>query len=374
MPTNTTKLIEVLDVQAGKTKTTDLYTENGNEIVTSGTSLMEQAPYPLDFYGQPTVDPRRVSIPLTEAALGALQTDNFPDLLRMGVRFDVFGGYNETATVYEGIVKRIPSTKHQEEYQDDAGLGVPPIVLEGQDYPTVAVSIGGGKIIPNYKRGFLIEVSEEIQRFDMSGKVRDTANQIGRAMRVGRDQAVMNVLTTTTNYNVLNLNDQAGNNTQTLTFSPINLNLALALMVTQKDRISGQYLGVAPQVLVIGPLLERFARTLISSPEMMRVGGNTTNDVYGQGTGNPFFGAVSKIIVSPRFGASYQWALIDPFRLIYFQEVEGLQVLTEAGNMTSETWLKRDVIRYKARDWYGVGMRDDRYGFYSDSTTAPIAS
>lgn len=372
---NATKLIEVLDVQAGKVKETTIYQEDNNgRVEIAGQSLMEAGPYPLDFYGKPTIDPQKVSVPLTEAALGALQTNNFPDLLRMGVRFDVFGGYNETATVYDSIVKMIPSSKHQEEYQDDAGLGTPPIVLEGQDYPTVAVSIGGGKIIANYKRGFLIEVSEEIQRFDMSGKVRDLSNQIGRAMRVGRDQSVMDVLTTTANYNVLNLNDQAANNTQTLTFSPINLNLALALMTTQKDRISGQYLGVTPQVLVIGPLLERFARTLVYSPEMMRAGGNTTNDVYGQGTNNPFFGVVNKIIVSPRFNASYQWALVDPYRAIYFQEVEGLTVQTEAGNMTSDSWIKRDVIRYKARDWYGVGMRDDRYAFYSNSTTAPIVA
>ena len=368
------KLIEVLDVQAGKTKTTEIYQESGDRIEINGGSLTEAAPYPLDLYGKQTIDPTKVSRELTEAALGEMSISNFPDLLRMGVRFDVFGGFNETPTVYDQLVRRVPSNSFQEEYADDAGLGLPPIVLEGQDYPTVTPTLGGGKIIRNYKRGFLIEVTEEIQKFDKWGKVRDIANQIGRAHRVGRDQEVFNVLTTTANYNVLNLNDQGANNTQTLTFSPVNLNLALALMMTQKDRTSGQYLGVSPSILVVTPLLERFARMLISSPELMRVGGNTTNDVYGGGTNNPFFGSVSKIIVSPRFGASYQWALLDPSRAIYFQEVEGLQVLTEAGNMTSESWLKRDVVRYKSRDWYGVGMRDDRYGFYSDSTTAPIVA
>ena len=364
---NTTKVLEVLDAQAGKF--------NERVLTSNPSDLTEVAPYPRDRYGQPTIDPLRVDRALTEAATGGLSTANFPDLLRQGVQFDVFSAYNETPTVYEQLVRTVPSNKHQEEYADDEGMGLPPIVAEGQDYPEVSPSLGGGTTIPNYKRGYLVHVTEEVMKFDQWGKVRDLANSIGRSMRMGREQTVMNVLTTTTNYNVKNLNDQAGNNTQTLTFSPINLNTALALMMTQKDRKSGQYLGVMPRILVVGPLLERFAKMLITAPELMRVGSAAAaSDVYGTGTNNPFFGVVSRIVVSPMFGASYQWALLDPSRAIYFQQVEGVQVQTEAGNMTSESWIKRDTIRYKCRDWYGVGMRDDRFAFYSDSTTAPLAS
>jgi hypothetical protein len=38
---------------------------------------------------------------------------------------------------------------------------------------------------------------------------------------------------------------------------------------------------------------------------------------------------------------------------------------------SSEQYLTRDVIRYRIRNWYGVGMVDDRFNFYSSSTTAP---
>lgn len=366
MDINTTRVIDILDGR-GNTRTTDIK-ESAPLAITE-----DKLPYPRDLYGNITIDPLKVSRELSEAA-GEFSTANFPDLLRMGVTFDVFSGFNETPSVYGQLVRSIPSNKQQEEYADDNGLGLPPIVNEGQDYPIVSPSIGGGKIIKNYKRGYVIEVTEEVQKFDMWGKVRDTANQMGRALRRGRDAAVMDVLTTTTNYNVLNLNDQGGNNYQTLGFSPINLNTALALMTTQKDRVSSDYLGVSPNVLVCGPLLENFVRMLITSPELRRVGGNTTNDVYGGGTSNPFFGTITQIVVSPRFGASYQWALLDTSRAVYFQEVEGVSVQLEAGNMTSDSWIRRDVVRYKARDWYGVGMRDDRYAFYSDSTSAPVAS
>lgn len=372
MTIQTSKLIEVLDTKSGAMKETVI--RQDDQTPADPRMLEAMAPYPRGKYGEMTIDPLKVDQKLTEAATGEASVSNFPDLLRLGVQFDLLTGFNSVPTFYDQLVRMRPSSKQQEEYQDDSGFGLPPVVYEGQSYPEATISVGGGKIIPNYKRGMIIPVTEELMRFDQTGKVRETSELLGRSFRMGREQAVMNILTTTTKYNVLNNNDQAGNNTQTLTFTPTNLNTAIALMMTQKDRQSGQYLGVNPSVLVVTPLLERFAKSLIGSQELWRVGGPTTAEVYGAGTQNLFQGVITKIIVSPLFGASYQWALLDPSRAVYFQEVEALSVQVEAGNMTSETWLRRDVIRYKARDWYGVDMRDDRFAFYSDSTTAPTAS
>lgn len=369
MTVQTTKLIEVLDALNNVTRETEFHQNDQTA------ALMEaMAPYPRGAYGEMTIDPLKVNRKFTEAATGEASTANFPDLLRMGVQFDLLSGFNSVPTVYERLVRMKPSSKQQEEYQDDSGIGLPPIVLEGQSYPEATISVGGGKTIANYKRGVIIPVSEELQRFDQTGKVRETAELLGRAHRLGREQEVMNILTNTSNYNVLNNNDQGGNNQQTLTFGPVSLNTAMALMTTQKDRQSGQYLGVRPSILVVGPLLEAFAKMLINSTLLNRQGGPTTSEVYGAGTNNPFFGVVNQIIVSPMFGASYQWALVDPTRAIYFQEVEGLNVQVEGATMGSESWLRRDVIRYKSRDWYGVGMRDDRFAFYSNSTSAPAAA
>lgn len=363
------KLIEILDRQSGKLKESIISMDEN-----APSRLEELAPYPRGKYNEQTIDPLKYDQPLTEAATGGVSTDNFPDMLRMGVQFDVFTGFNAMQTTYEQIVKTVPSRKQQEEYQDDEGIGLAPVVLEGQEYPEVSPTLGGGKIIPNYKRGFLIHVTEESQRFDNIGWVRALAEKSGRALRLTREQAVMNILTDTNKYNVKNNNDQAANNTQNLTFSPVNFNTALALMMTQKDVRSGQYLGVVPNLLVVCPLLERFAKMLLLSADLARVGGSATNDVYGGGTNNPFFGTINRIIVSPLFGASYQWALLDTSRAIYFQEVEGPSVQIEGANMASESWLRRDTIRYKARDWWGTDMRDDRYAFYSSSTSAPTAA
>lgn len=370
MTIQTTKVIEILEGR-GNLRTTEYHQ---NDQMSSLDFSANHNPYPRDRYGRPTIDPLMVDAKFTEAATGEASTANFPDLLRLGIQYDLLSGFNATPTVYDRIVRMRPSNKQQEEYQDDSGIGLPPVVLEGQPYPESTISVGGGKIIKNFKRGMIIPVTEELQRFDQTGKVRETAELLGRAHALGREQSVMNVITNTSNYNVLNNNDQAGNNQQTLTFSPVNVNTAIALMMTQKDLQSGQYLGVMPTTLVIGPLLERFARALFNSTEINRQGGPTTAEVYGQGTNNPFFGLLTQIVVSPMFGASYQWCILDPSRAVYFQEVEGLSVQVEGATMGSESWLRRDVIRYKSRDWYGVDMRDDRFAFYSPSTAAPAAA
>lgn len=384
MAINSTKLLQIVE-PGGINPTRETLFEH--ETPNAGFQLREdngqpiKPPYPRDLYGNFTIDPLKVdrrAVQLKEAALGRMSTPNFPDLLRAGVRFDVFSGFNERPMAYPMLVSQISSDKPFEEYADDVGFGLAPVVAEGEPYPLVTPSIGGGRKIINAKRGYIIEITEELMKFDLWGKVRDLSTQIGRSLRMTREQAVLSVLTNTGNYNsVLNLNDGSGsgssaNNTQTLTFTPKNLNIALAIMQTQKDRQSGNYVGVQPDTLVVTPLLERFARMLISSPDLMRVGGGT-NDVFGGGTNNPFFGAIRKVVVSPMFGNQYEWALLDTSRAIKFQEVEGLTVVNEGMTVTSESWLTRDVVRYKARDWYGVGMRDDRFAFYSNSTTAPVA-
>src|SRR3972149_459427 len=72
------------------------------------------------------------------------------------------------------------------------------------------------------------------------------------------------------------------------------------------------------------------AKQLLLSPFLGRTGGSTTAEVYGTGSSNPFRGVVSQIVVSPRFGTSYQWLLMEAKQLGGLQEVEGLQILTQS--------------------------------------------
>lgn len=335
-------------------------------------------PYPRNRRGEITVNHEEVDLRESGAELS---TANFPDALRVGLQTDLFTSYAETPVTYPMFVRQISSSKQQEEYLFDSAVGLPPIVSEGENYPEVATDFDSGLIIRNFKRGYIMSVTEEMQKFDQVGKVREMPELMGRAHRRGEEQAVMDVITTTANYthdNSKGDNDESatgsGANQQTLTFSASGLITAFNILRTMKDRKSGVYLGVMPTTLICAPKLAWFVKALIQSPTVIRQGGNTTNEIYGGGTNNAFFDIVTQIIVSPEFGSNYEWALMEPKRAVTFQRVEPITLLTEGMNSGTEGYFTRDVIRYRVRNWYGVGMRDDRFAFFSNSTTAPTIS
>lgn len=366
MTIDTSKIYKVLDAQAG----TFADVTPKAKPVNVDESLL---PFPRDRRGRITVNHENVDL----AEAGAeLSTYNFPDLLRVGLQADLFTSYAEQAVTYPAFCRVVNSDKQQEEYLFDNSIGLPPIVNEGQPYPEIATDLDAGLIIKNYKRGYILSVTEEMQRFDQVGKVREMPELMGRGMRREEEQSVMNIITTTGNYtrnSTTGDNDQ-GANTAATTFDAAGLILAFNCLRTMKDRKSGQYLGVNPDTLIVAPKLWWAAQQLIGSNMTNRQGGNTTNEIYGTGTTNSFFNVVKTIIVSPEFSSSYGWWLGEARRAMTFQRVEGITLLQEGMNSSTQGYFNRDVIRYRARNWYGVGMRDDRFAYFSSSTTAPTVA
>jgi hypothetical protein len=365
MTLDTAKIINVLSGEYGKFEEKELRAPRA-QITES------MLPYPRNRRGNITINHEEVDL---QEAGAQLSTANFPDALRQGLQTDLFTSYNETPVTYPAFVRQITSTKQQEEYLFDSAVGLPPIVAEGENYPEVATDFDSGLIIRNHKRGYILSVTEEMQRFDQVGKVREMAELMGRAHRRGEEQSVMDVITTTANYTRTNTagdNDESatgsGANQQTLTFSPTGLIAAFNILRTMKDRRTGLYLGVMPTTLIVAPKLAWAVKQLIQSPTIMRTG---ASEVYGNGINNAFFDLVTQIIVSPEFGSNYEWALMEPGRAVTFQRVDPITLLIEGQGTQTEGYFNRDVIRYRARNWYGVGMRDDRFAFFSNSTTAP---
>lgn len=363
---DTTKIYRVLDAQAGKIQDV---TPQAKPVDLDEALL----PFPRDRRGNITINHENVDL----AEAGAeLATYNFPDALRMGLQVDLFTGYNEIPVTYPQWARVTNSSKQQEEYLFDSAIGLPPIVAEGQEYPSVSTDFDSGLIIRNYKRGMMIPVTEEMQRFDQVGKVREISELLGRSMRREEEQRAMDVITTTGNYtrNSTTGDNDEGANQANVTFSATGLITAFNTLRTMKDRKTGLYLGVQPDTLIVTPKLWWAAQQLVGSNMSVRQGGNTTNEVYGTGQNNSFFNVVSNIIVSPEFGSSYGWALMESRRAVTFQRVEGITMLTEGMSSATTGYFERDVIRYRVRNWYGVGMRDDRFAFLSTSTTAPVVA
>lgn len=303
------------------------------------------------------------------------------NLLRDGIRYLSFAAYREMPAEWEKFSLVLNSDKPQEEYLLDGAVGTFPRVKSGEAVPTVISGFDKGVTIKNYQYAGLAEVTGDDIRFDRLSKIRQIAPLLGRAARQTEAEAVYEVITTTGNYTRTATagDNDIGANTQTLTFNATNLQAAYNIIATAKDRKSGAYLGMVPNTLIVAPGNAIAAKQLLMSDTVMRVGGNTTNETVGNGTTNPFFNMVNNIIISPWFGAKagsqYAWALCDSsVQGVIFQRVSPFNVMEENQGMTSESYITRDVIRYKAMGYFGTGMVDDRAWFYSNSSTAPTVS
>lgn len=353
---NTTKIINILDPQAGTLKETVIdqravaQTNHAGQIFQSGS------------HGPMT---------LREASV----LNEFPVLLRDGIRSITFDRYASTPVTWPMFVPVEPSDKQSEDWAEENDIGDLPVVPENTPYPEFSQSIDRTINIRNFKRGGIISVTEEMIRFNKTLLIKRQAQKLGRAAAMTREQAAYSVLTATANYvrNSTTGDNDIGANTAATTFSAGGLNIALNVLRTMKDRKSGHYLGVNPNLLIVAPQLEMAAKQLLLSSNLQIPGsGNGTAVVYGSGSNNPFKGVIDTIIVSPRIGTSYQWALQEAKQAMILQEVDGLQVLQEAaGQIQHEGYFRYDNVRYRVRDWFGLGMLNDRFAYFSSSTTAP---
>lgn len=354
MALNLTKVIEILDPQAGTVKET----------------VLQDAP---DDSPAQLFEARKGGRPVTLAE--AAQTDHFPSLLRDGIKSIAFDRYAAQPTTWQQWCAFEPSDKQSEDWIEETQLGELPVVSEGNPYPEGKEDLDRTVNIRNYKRGLILAVTEEMIRFNRTNMIKQQAAKMGRAAANTREQSAFTVLTTAGNYvraDTTGDNDVAANTAAT-TFSASGLNTALNVLRTMKDRKTGVYLGVMPNTLIVAPRLEMAAMQLLLSPTIAHTAAAAASaTVYGSGNSNPFRGLVQRIIVSPRMGTSYQWALLEAKQAVVLQEVDGLQILQEAANRVEyEGYFSYDKIRYRVRDWFGVGMLNDRFAYYSSSTSAP---
>jgi phage major head subunit gpT-like protein len=212
-------------------------------------------------------------------------------------------------------------------------------------------------------------------KFDKTNQIRQYAMDFGAQVAVTRETACYQIITNTANYVQTTATNDVGANTLNLTFGSQGMEQAYATIATMKDRASGRYLGILPDTLIVTPRLAFFARQLLLSESLNFGGAGATFPRYGQGNANPFRSLIKNIIVTPFMGSTYQWALMQAPRALKWQVVEDMQILTQDVQKVeaSDSYFLYDTIRYRVRDWWGMGMFDDRFAFYSNSTTAPSA-
>lgn len=299
------------------------------------------------------------------------------NMLRDGFRFLSFAQMRAMEQVWKAVIRTEPSNKPEEEYLRDANFGTIPKKPSGQPVDFITTSFEGATKVVNdpYRVGVMI-TGDDI-RFDRIGKVRQTAEALGRSAKVTEDDAFFTDITTTGNFtrNSTTGDNDVGANTAATTFNALGLDTALTTISTAKDRKSGQYLQYNADTIFLTPKMEYPGKQMLMAPILARAADTGAAEVRGMGTYNPYQGALRKIIVHPKFGSSYQWALCDSTVFSYvWQVVESWQILQEGQIELSEAWLTMNAIRYVIMGYFGHGFVDDRAWYYSSSSTAPTVS
>lgn len=329
---------------------------------------------PFSLLTEAAAGDRKVRLSLREAFL--LQPDA-GNILRNDIRYIAFNTYAGIPRVWEPLVRQVTSNRLQEEYLRDATVGVLPQVASGDVVPELLSSFEGGTIIRNYRYAGMLSVLGDWIRFDQIGKIRQAAEELGRAARMTEEHAFWSYITNSANYtrNSTTSDNDKGANYGDTTFNALGLDTALVTIATAKDRKSGAYLGYSADTIICGPLMEFPVKQFLLSNELVRTHGATSAEVRGMGTFNPYAGQLTRIIVSPWFGASYGWALCDSrAQGLVWQVVEPFNIYQETQGQTSEAWLTRDVTRFLVQGYFGLGFVDDRAWYLSTSTTAPTVS
>lgn len=356
-----TKIVEILDPQSGKLRETVIDKPRNDTQ-----DMVEQLENNMGISGMGRMT-------LREA--GFASTSQFPALLRDGLRPILFSAYSGVPQTYPLWAEVQQSDKPFEDYLEGSRIGLLPIVGEGEAYPAVDLALDRAFQIRNDKRGGIIQITREMVLFDRVGMIRDMVADLGNALAMTKEQDAYTLATTAGGYvrNSTTGDNDEGANTLSTAFSPGGLVIARRTLVTMKDRKSGRYLGVQPDTLIIGPDLEFAAKQLLTGDAIQRVGGSTTNDVYGSGTSNPFKGLITNIVISP-FMVEGNWILCQAKKFVVCQEVWGPELFALTNMAESTNFMHYDLFEYRADANYGFGMKNDRFAFLSTSTAAPIVN
>jgi hypothetical protein len=310
---------------------------------------------------------------MTLKEVAAVSTSQFPSLLRDGLKPILFSSYDGVPQTWPMWAEVVQSDKQFEDYLEASRIGLLPIVAEGDPYTQIDLALDRTLQIRNDKRGSILPITREMVLFDKVQMINQMVQDLGEALAMTKEQAAYNVLTTSTNYvrNSTTSDNNEGANTLSTTFSPAGLAVAMRTLKTMKDRKSGRYLGIVPDMLVIGPDLEFAAKQLLFSDSVWRVGGNTTNDVYGTGSDNPFRGAIKEIVITP-WMVEGNWVLMRAKRAVTCQQVWGPELFSLTNIPESYNFMHYDVYEYRVDEMFGFGMKNDRFAFLSTATAAPI--
>ena len=335
-----TTVAEVVDKNTGETKHTF------NISVGSPEKEVYQASRSLSLLESTTSKDILQRKTLMEAAT----TSEFPDQLREDFRVIMLSAFQAVSDVLYPLCFQVQSTKETETY---AGINkmkkTPGQVREDSPYFTLGTTAKDKVTITNKKHGGIVEITDEMIRYDKSGEITRLAAELGESVVYERYSLIRDNLTTSANTTA---------SAATVTLTPTNLEGMITTYMTQTDTASSKMLNWAPDTLIVPAALQWTARRILESAG---IPGSADNDI------NVLKGIVN-LVVCPLLDSSsttkfylgrarnanggiYQ-NVIGPTPETFTQDARQAQL--------SDDVFYYDLIRYKARLIYGIGIIDIR--------------
>ena len=323
-----------------KDHTFKIYEGSGNkEAYQAGRSLqMSESIDSLDLMNRKT---------LREAATSS----EFPSQMREDFRVIMLSAFQAVTDVLHPLAFNVNSTKEQETY---AGIEkLKPTdgqVRQGSPYFVLGTTAKADVVIVNKKRGGIVELTEEIIRYDKSGEIVRLATELGESIKYERYELIRDVLVD---------NDNTTAQSSTVTLTPTNLEAMITTYQTQTDSASGKILNWAPDTLIVPAALQWKARRILESAG---VSGSADNDIN-------VLRNIVNLVVCPLLDADsttrfYLGRSRNANGLIYQNVIgptpETMIQGTPSKQSLSDDSFFYDLVRYKARLLYGIGMIDIR--------------
>ena len=281
----------------------------------------------------------------------AATTSEFPDQLREDFKVILLSAFQDVSDVLLPLCFQVQSNKETETY---AGINkmkkTPGTVREDSPYFTLGTTAKDQVTIKNEKHGGIVEVTEDIIRYDKSNEIARLATELGESVKYERYSLIRDAF-------ALNANTTAQSATVTLTAT--NLENMLTTFQTQSDTTSSKIFQWNANTILVPAALQWTARRLLESAG---IPGSANNDI------NVLKG-IMNLVVCPLLDTKsttrfYIGQARNPNAFVY-QNVIGPNPETftqEASkNQVSDDVFYYDLIRYKARLCYGIDTIDIRY-------------
>ncbi|MEM4675936.1 MAG: Mu-like prophage major head subunit gpT family protein [Nitrososphaerota archaeon] len=256
-----------------------------------------------------------------------MTTQQFPDLLRVGIRKVFLNEYNSYPEFYSRIFNVETSDKAYEEELLMAGFGlVPEWNSDGQELPTDKILTGERVLYVHKDYGMLWTVSKRLLREDMYGKVgKELVKEAVRAMKTTIEVVAHSVINNGFGGSRPLFSDRQQligggtfSNRIASALTPAGLQSALTRFRRWVNH-RGHPIVLEPKILLVPPELEWAAKTLLHSTSYPNVTFNSggTGPVKGdigqmtsEGVINVLRSAVDTLIVDPYLVDPYNWFLL----------------------------------------------------------------